>query len=32
MAASEAGHTSAIYNMGLCFEHGRGVPKDIGKV
>jgi len=31
MAASEAGHTSAIYNMGLCFEHGRGVPKDIGK-
>ena len=31
-AASEAGHISAIFNIGLCFEHGRGVPTDMEKV
>ncbi|XP_065059020.1 uncharacterized protein LOC135686669 isoform X1 [Rhopilema esculentum] len=26
--AGQAGNASAIYNMGLCFEHGRGVLED----
>lgn len=31
-AAAESGHLAAIYNMALCFEHGKGVGKNLVKV
>lgn len=30
--AADYGYSKAQYNVGLCHEHGRGTPKDLGKV
>lgn len=30
--AAERGYSKAQYNVGLCHEHGRGTPRDLGKV
>ncbi|XP_032700127.1 death ligand signal enhancer isoform X2 [Lontra canadensis] len=29
--AADHGYSKAQYNVGLCHEHGRGTPKDLGK-
>ncbi|XP_044081567.1 death ligand signal enhancer isoform X3 [Neovison vison] len=29
--AADYGYSKAQYNVGLCHEHGRGTPKDLGK-
>ena len=30
--AADRGYSKAQYNVGLCHEHGRGTPRDLGKV
>lgn len=30
--AADHGYSKAQYNVGLCHEHGRGTPRDLGKV
>lgn len=30
--AADRGYSKAQYNVGLCLEHGRGTPRDLGKV
>ncbi|KAH0501843.1 Death ligand signal enhancer, partial [Microtus ochrogaster] len=29
--AADRGYSKAQYNVGLCLEHGRGTPRDLGK-
>jgi len=29
--AADHGYSKAQYNVGLCHEHGRGTPRDLGK-